>query len=369
MNSVNSFKDIGKIYTPSEIGYKQVKRGEIYYVRKGASTGSEQSGSRPAVIVGNDIGNERSPVVLVVYLTTRSKPQMPTHAQIECKESSIALCEQIFPVDKSRLGDYIRTATDAEMQEIDKALAVSLGIAVPPVQIPEVNPQDDDLLRMAVDRANDIASLVEHVRYVSVMLSKVQDMRDIGFWGDEAVRIGDVLSSAGMQIVRDTAIGQIEQEKAVLLEELKRLIGKGTNEDRELADKVEPSETSEKKPVKKGRGGSTKIEYDKDHLRELVGKGLSRQEIADAMGVSYPTVTRWLKDCGLTTVTPTKREPALTGKKCSTCKYRDGQPGRGSCNYLSITGHSRGCSPEDCTVYEAGNPDKRQKAGEVDGKI
>lgn len=364
MNSVNSFKDIGKIYTPSEIGYKQVKRGEIYYVRKGASTGSEQSGSRPAVIVGNDIGNERSPVVLVVYLTTRSKPQMPTHAQIECKESSIALCEQIFPVDKSRLGDYIRTATDAEMQEVDKALAVSLGIAVPPVQIPEANPQDDDLLRMAVDRANDIASLVEHVRYVSGILSKVRDMRDIGFWGDEAVKIGDVLSSAGMQIVRDTAIEQIKQEKAVLLEELRRLIGNETNE-----DKAELPEESEKEPVKKSRGGSMKIEYDKDHLRELVGKGLSRQEIADAMGVSYPTVTRWLKDCGLTTVPPEKKKPAQTGKKCSTCKYRDGQPGRGSCNYLSITGHSRGCSPEDCTVYEAGNPDKRQKAGEVDGKI
>lgn len=44
-------------------------------------------------------------------------------------------------------------------------------------------------------------------------------------------------------------------------------------------------------------------------------------------------------------------------KRCSTCVYR--APGRNdldySCDYISITGHSRGCPPgKDCTMYQRG---------------
>lgn len=104
-------------------------RGEIFFVtRNGNTTGSEQEVGRPAVIVSNNIGNENSRIVQVVYLTSQPKAPLPTHVPVMCKVPSIALCEQITTVYQDRLSDYIRTCTDAEMEAIDRALMVSLGI-------------------------------------------------------------------------------------------------------------------------------------------------------------------------------------------------------------------------------------------------
>ena len=106
-----------------------ILRGDIFYVRKGGVTeGNEQDAGRPAIIVSNDIGNKHANIVEVVYLTTAEKKPLPTHVNIICKVPSIALCEQIYSVSKERLGELIRTCTDGEMKEIDKALMTSLGI-------------------------------------------------------------------------------------------------------------------------------------------------------------------------------------------------------------------------------------------------
>lgn len=108
---------------------RTVCRGEIYHICKGAAVGHEQRGDRPAVIVSNNVGNEHSPVVEVVYLTTQVKKPLPTHVQIHSSPRvSTAMCEQIDSVDKSRLESLIGRVTEDELQRIDKALAVSLEI-------------------------------------------------------------------------------------------------------------------------------------------------------------------------------------------------------------------------------------------------
>lgn len=117
-----------------------VCRGEIYHIHRAETVGHEQRGDRPAVIVSNNTGNEHSPVVEVVYLTTQDKNPLPTHVQIRSSPRySIAMCEQIVTVDKSRLGDFLGRATEDEMQRIDKALAVSLEIGTFISDVP-VNP-------------------------------------------------------------------------------------------------------------------------------------------------------------------------------------------------------------------------------------
>lgn len=109
----------------------RVYRGEIYYIAPNETTGSEQQSGRPAVIVSNDIGNEHSNVVEVVYLTTQEKKPMPTHVLIcSMQKVSTALCEQIHSVSKSRIGSYAGQATESEMADINEALAVSLGIGL-----------------------------------------------------------------------------------------------------------------------------------------------------------------------------------------------------------------------------------------------
>lgn len=106
-----------------------VYKGEIFYIKKGGRvTGSEQFAERPAVVVSNDIGNVHSNAIEVVYLTSQSKKELPTHAKVMCSVPSTALCEQIHTVSKERLGSYIRTCTEKEMNDIDAALMISLGL-------------------------------------------------------------------------------------------------------------------------------------------------------------------------------------------------------------------------------------------------
>lgn len=109
---------------------KKYYRGQIYYVYPKDYTGSEQGGGRPAIIVSNDVGNEYSQVVEVVFLTTREKKPLPTHVAINsAKYPSTALCEQIDSVDKERIGGYINEISQAEMKNIERALLVSLDIS------------------------------------------------------------------------------------------------------------------------------------------------------------------------------------------------------------------------------------------------
>ena len=107
-----------------------ISRGDIFYVEYGYAVGSEQRSGRPGVIVSNNMNNEHSPVVELVYLTTKfSKRKLPTHVSVDATGiPSIALCEQIHSVDCQRLGNYCGSCSEEEMQQIDEALLISLGL-------------------------------------------------------------------------------------------------------------------------------------------------------------------------------------------------------------------------------------------------
>jgi mRNA interferase MazF len=110
-----------------------VNRGDIYYSNLSPSQGSEQGGLRPTLIVQNDVGNKYAPTTIVVPITSRlSKKQLPTHVilakgcGLSCE--SVALCEQIRTIDKSRLSTKLGAISKEEMVQIDKALKVSLAM-------------------------------------------------------------------------------------------------------------------------------------------------------------------------------------------------------------------------------------------------
>lgn len=107
-----------------------IRRGEIFYIgRGGTTTGSEQNADRPAIIVSNDMNNEYSGVVEVVYMTTQTKTDLPTHVTIRSTgRVSTALCEQIVSVSQDRVNGYIGQCSDKEMENIDIALMISLGL-------------------------------------------------------------------------------------------------------------------------------------------------------------------------------------------------------------------------------------------------
>ena len=108
-----------------------IKRGEIFYIiQGGASTqGSEQYSDRPAVVVSNDKNNENSSVVEVVYMTTQPKIDLPTHVTVRSTgRVSTVLCEQVYSVSTDRVIQYIGQCSDAEMDNIDIALMISLQL-------------------------------------------------------------------------------------------------------------------------------------------------------------------------------------------------------------------------------------------------
>ena len=108
------------------------QRGDIYFVRLDSSTGSEQSGTRPAVILQNDVGNAHSPTLIVATLTskTEKKAAQPTHCLVEPErlEPSIVQTEQIFTIDKSRVQNFAGHLTPEEMSRVDDAVKISLAL-------------------------------------------------------------------------------------------------------------------------------------------------------------------------------------------------------------------------------------------------
>lgn len=106
-----------------------MRRGEIYFIQRRNTTGSEIAKARPAVIVSNNVLNATSEVVEVVYLTTAPKKDLPTHVTIKSTGvTSSALCEQIDHVSKTLIDNWLGVCSADEMQAIDHALLLSLGL-------------------------------------------------------------------------------------------------------------------------------------------------------------------------------------------------------------------------------------------------
>ena len=112
-----------------------MRRGEIYRADLDPVIGSEQGGVRPVLIVQNDLGNQSSPTVIVVPLTSRPKRlRQPTHVRVDPPEGglsrpSVVLCEQVRTLGKSRLTERMGDVTPGTLNRVDAALRRALGTA------------------------------------------------------------------------------------------------------------------------------------------------------------------------------------------------------------------------------------------------
>ena len=112
----------------------QVRRGDIYYADLSPVVGSEQGGTRPVLIVQNDVGNRHSPTVIAAAITSRQdKARLPTHIQVTTVGSglsrdSVVLLEQIRTLDKKRLREHMGHLDEQSMTRVDQALHISFGL-------------------------------------------------------------------------------------------------------------------------------------------------------------------------------------------------------------------------------------------------
>ena len=113
---------------------RTIKRGDVFYAELNPVVGSEQGGTRPVLIISNDIGNSHSPTVIIAAITgrTQTKAKLPTHTEVKDIEGldrdSIILLEQIRTIDKQRLKNHMGTMPNNIMARVDKALAISLAM-------------------------------------------------------------------------------------------------------------------------------------------------------------------------------------------------------------------------------------------------
>ena len=109
-------------------------RGEIYYADLDPVVGSEQMGTRPVLILQNNVGNHFARTVIVAPITSRihAKSKLPTHSYIgmigRMKYPSVVMLEQLRTLDKRRIGYYIGRLPEGKMQDVTRALCVSLAI-------------------------------------------------------------------------------------------------------------------------------------------------------------------------------------------------------------------------------------------------
>lgn len=111
----------------------RVCQGEIFYIMPEGEIPDENTfyGGRPAVIVTNDMINEYNGVISVVYLTTHPAEQLPTFVPIsKTAKKSWAICDQVTTVSKRRIGKYVAQCSQKEMENIQKAIALTFTMDV-----------------------------------------------------------------------------------------------------------------------------------------------------------------------------------------------------------------------------------------------
>ena len=109
------------------------RRGEIYDIGELDITGSEQQGNRPVLIVSADDFNDRSPEVIIVFITSQldkkgSRYHINLPGVIGLEKKSMVLAEQIRTADKSRMLGKRGQLDLMTMNRVDRGLKTILDL-------------------------------------------------------------------------------------------------------------------------------------------------------------------------------------------------------------------------------------------------
>lgn len=114
---------VERVFNLLQNNERKIRIGDVYLVNF-EGRGSEQTGKRPGLVFSNNIGNNNSPNVIVLPLTTSLKKLgQPTHVLVRSDRTgllkdSLVLCENPECVSKERLGMYLTTLPDDYMAKI-----------------------------------------------------------------------------------------------------------------------------------------------------------------------------------------------------------------------------------------------------------
>jgi len=113
-----------------------VRRGDVLWGSPPTPGGERKR--RPFLVVSGDAfnANERWTKVLVVHLTSVRRPGGPYDWEVtlprgaaNLPQPSVAKCGEIYTLFKTQLGELIGTLAREHMEQIERALHVTLGFS------------------------------------------------------------------------------------------------------------------------------------------------------------------------------------------------------------------------------------------------
>jgi mRNA interferase MazF len=108
------------------------RRGDVWRVNWNPARGSEQAGRRPALVIQNDIGNEKAPTTIVAAISSNIRVY-PMNVRVGpseggLKRPSIIKTSQILTISKERLEKRLGRLSQKRMDEVDAAIKLSLSL-------------------------------------------------------------------------------------------------------------------------------------------------------------------------------------------------------------------------------------------------
>lgn len=119
---------------------KEYHRGNVFFADLGSLDLGElyfhrQAGTRPVIVVQNDVGCFFSETLTIVPLTSQLKrPDLPGHYILKeagfLRKRSMVLAEAINTIDKRQIRFYLGRLSDNDMAGVDAAITSHLGYEI-----------------------------------------------------------------------------------------------------------------------------------------------------------------------------------------------------------------------------------------------
>lgn len=212
---------VGNIQKAFPACVRSVKRGDVYYADFGSvedAVGHELAKKRQVLIIQNNLGNKKSTTTICLCLSTKCKYGLPYHVHfndlsIVSRESDIC-AEQIKTIDQCRLEQYLGNVGSAVMEEVDRALLISLGIKGTDLSVVEV--EESEMTSEPQETLDIFQSMGQQLRFwqdIEVKVSLIKN--EIGRLDEEINSILNYIEETTYNAAQGYKVYKVLRDKQV----------------------------------------------------------------------------------------------------------------------------------------------------------